>query len=397
MGLSSAYSGPGGQAVREQQGGYNYNPPAASGGSSMGSTAQIFQTLFSNLGALSGNPLLGLGLNLAGNLYTNMQNRRSQNAANRLNYQMQQEQNAWNERMWHMNNEYNTPANQMKRLLAAGLNPDLMYGNPGQGTSAAPAQGTTPSHADAFQSLGFGDMFSNAQQLMMQKKANDANIRLMQSQADSLDAETKLKERGMTVEEKRLKLQEQELQTTIDQFDKMMPFYQAQIDKIKSDKKVSDEQADEIFWRNLINSKTYGYQMERLQAELDKIKAEEHLTSKQANYFEKLTEGCIQGLLMGEIELSHAGIKDWYETKMLEYDWIRSRDTLDDDISVSHDAAKVSSRSRWEYRSWWNTGMRYLGAATGVVGNIFSGNASYQLNPGASAGSNFKPRFKLRL
>lgn len=209
MGLSSAYSGPGGQAVREQQGGYNYNPPAASGGSSMGSTAQIFQTLFSNLGALSGNPLLGLGLNLAGNLYTNMQNRRSQNAANRLNYQMQQEQNAWNERMWHMNNEYNTPANQMKRLLAAGLNPDLMYGNPGQGTSAAPAQGTTPSHAEAFQSLGFGDMFSNAQQLMMQKKANDAQIKLMNSQAEQMDTETQLKKKDLGTYDKRFELVKQ--------------------------------------------------------------------------------------------------------------------------------------------------------------------------------------------
>lgn len=372
MGLSTAYSGPGGQLVREQQGGYDYNPPAAPGGSDFGSTAQIFQSLFSNLGAMSGNPLFGLGLSLAGNLYTNMQNRRSQNAANRLNHQMQQEQNAWNERMWHMNNEYNTPANQMKRLLAAGLNPDLMYGNPGQGTSASPAQGTTPSHADAFQSLGFGDMFSNAQQLMMQKKANDANIRLMQSQADSLDAETKLKERGMTVEEKRLKLQEKELQSTIDQFDKMMPYYQAQIEKIKSDKKVSDEQADEIFWRNLMNSKTYGYQMERLQAELDKIKSEYKLNSKQAYYYTQLAEECIQGLAMGTIELSHAGIKDWYETKMMENEWLKSNNEL-----------KISNKSTFEYLDGWNVAMRYFGAVTGSIGNILSGNASYQINPPA--------------
>lgn len=385
MGLSSAYSGPGGQQVREQQGGYDYNPPAASGGSDFGSTAQIFQTLFSNLGALSGNPLLGLGLNLAGNLYTNMQNRRSQNAANRLNYQMQQEQNAWNEKMWHMNNEYNTPANQMKRLLAAGLNPDLMYGNPGQGTSAAPAQGTTPSHAEAFQSLGFGDMFSNAQQLMMQKKANDANIRLMQSQADSLDAETKLKERGMTVEEKRLKLQEKELQSTIDQFDKMMPYYQAQIEKIKSDKKVSDEQADEIFWRNLMNSKTYGYQMERLQAELDKIKSEYKLNSKQAYYYTQLAEECIQGLAMGTIELSHAGIKDFYETKMMENEWLKSNNEL-----------KISNKSTFEYLDGWNVAMRYFGAVTGSIGNILSGNASYQINPPARKVSKSSVFTKLR-
>lgn len=209
MGLSTAYSGPGGQAVREQQGGYNYNPPVASSGGSSGSTSQIFQTLFSNLGAMSGNPFFGLGLNFLGNMYTNLQNRRAVNRTNRLNYQMQQEQLAWNERMWHMNNEYNTPANQMKRLIAAGLNPDLMYGNPSQGTSSAPAQGTNPAQAQPFQMQGFGDMFSNAQQLMMQKKANDAQIKLMNSQAEQMDAETQLKKKDLGTYDKRFELVKQ--------------------------------------------------------------------------------------------------------------------------------------------------------------------------------------------
>lgn len=367
MGLSSAYSGPGGQNVREQQGGYNYNSPAsASGGSSSSGISDLFQGLFSLLGSVSQSPFLGV----LGNLFTNSQNRRSVEETNRLNYQMQQQQNAWNERMWHMYNEYNTPANQIKRLKEAGLNPNLLYGNPSQGTSSAPAQGTAPSHAEAFQSLGFGDMISNAQQLMMQKKANDANVRLMQAQADSLDAETTLKERGLSLDEKRVKIQEQELQSSIDQFEKMMPFYEAQIDKIKSDKKVSDEQADEIFWRNLINSRTYGYQMERLQAELDKIKAEEHLTSKQAYYYTQLAEECIQEIAQGKIELSHAGIRDWYETKMLENDWI-----------MSNNDKKISNVRSIEYTGGWNTAMRYFGAVTGSIGNIVSGNASYQLNP----------------
>lgn len=208
MGLSSAYSGPGGQQVREQQGGYDYNPPAPSGGSSSG-TMDIFKNLFSALGSLSENPLFGLGLNLFGNLFTNSQNRRSIEQTNRLNMQMQQYQNAWNERMWHMNNEYNTPANQIKRLKEAGLNPDLMYGNPSQGTSSSPAQGTSLSHAEAFQSLGFGDMFSNAQQLMMQKKANDAQIKLMNSQAEQMDAETQLKKKDLGTYDKRFELVKQ--------------------------------------------------------------------------------------------------------------------------------------------------------------------------------------------
>ena len=51
-------------------------------------------------------------------------------------------QNEYNRQMWEMQNEYNTPANQMKRYLEAGLNPNLIYsqGNPGNASSAPEMQ-----------------------------------------------------------------------------------------------------------------------------------------------------------------------------------------------------------------------------------------------------------------
>ena len=47
---------------------------------------------------------------------------------NAANEEMQQQQNKWNLEQWHRNNAYNHPAAQMQRLKAAGLNPDLLYG-----------------------------------------------------------------------------------------------------------------------------------------------------------------------------------------------------------------------------------------------------------------------------
>jgi len=393
MGLSTAYSGPGGQNVREAQGGYEYNSPAASSGGS--SIPDWLKSVFSFLGSSSGATLIGSGLDFLGNLYTNRQNRRSIEETNRLNYQMQQEQNAWNERMWHMNNEYNTPANQMQRLKEAGLNPNLLYGNPSQGTSSAPAQGTNPAQAQAFQSLGFGDMFSNAQQLMMQKKANDANIRLMQAQADSLDAETTLKERGMSLDEKRVNLQERELETSIQQFAEMKPYYEAQIDKIKSDKKVSDEQADEIFWRNMITSRTYGHQMEMLHAELQKLKSEYNLNNKQADYYQHMAELYSIEVLKGNVDYSVYGLQKFYETEMMRNAYIRDDHSLFPDLNAIEREDKLGERRFREYNHSWNIFMRYVGATTGAIGNIFSGNANYQLNSGLSSGSNFKSKFKL--
>lgn len=46
-------------------------------------------------------------------------------------------QNIWNKRMWDEQNEYNSPVQQKQRLLDAGLNPALMYGN---GASTGNAQ-----------------------------------------------------------------------------------------------------------------------------------------------------------------------------------------------------------------------------------------------------------------
>ena len=66
---------------------------------------------------------------------------------NAANEEMQQQQNKWNLEQWHRNNAYNHPAAQMQRLKAAGLNPDLLYGqNAGgaMGNSSSPAQGTQP-------------------------------------------------------------------------------------------------------------------------------------------------------------------------------------------------------------------------------------------------------------
>lgn len=49
-------------------------------------------------------------------------------------------QNAQNIALWNMQNEYNTPANQMKRFMDAGLNPNLIYS---QSNEAGSIQGGT--------------------------------------------------------------------------------------------------------------------------------------------------------------------------------------------------------------------------------------------------------------
>ena len=74
------------------------------------------KTFFGNLLEGAGNALTSGVFGLASNLLSNRGAKRRQQLADQQNV-----------KFWNMQNEYNTPANQMKRLQDAGLNPNLIY------------------------------------------------------------------------------------------------------------------------------------------------------------------------------------------------------------------------------------------------------------------------------
>lgn len=53
--------------------------------------------------------------------------------------QLQNDMNAFNKEMWDLNNEYNSPARQLERARAAGINPNIVFGQP---VAATPVQQT---------------------------------------------------------------------------------------------------------------------------------------------------------------------------------------------------------------------------------------------------------------
>ena len=86
-------------------------------------------------------PLVGAALvSGASSLLGNLIGGASQSSANATNmeiarmnnehqYKMFQEQMAYNTDMWNKQNEFNDPSNQVKRLLAAGINPSAVFGS----------------------------------------------------------------------------------------------------------------------------------------------------------------------------------------------------------------------------------------------------------------------------
>ena len=104
-----------------------------------------------------GGGIVGLGTSLIGNLFGNKSRRKEADRAfNR------------SKAMFDYTNQYNTPARQMERLKAAGLNPALMYGQGNTGNASNPPQ----------------------QQAAEQKNPLDLNSMLLYAQIRNIDADT---------------------------------------------------------------------------------------------------------------------------------------------------------------------------------------------------------------
>lgn len=130
---------------------------------------------------------LGAVTGLIGNNQTNKTNIRLQREQNEWNAKQAAQANEWNMQQWQRENEYNAPAQQMARLEAAGLNPNLMYAQGNTGTAskltAEVPQGVAPakvSNSLAYLSNAVIPIISMYQDL--QNKSAQHTIQLKQAQ-----------------------------------------------------------------------------------------------------------------------------------------------------------------------------------------------------------------------
>lgn len=118
-------------------------------------------------GIISGGQLLS---NTLGNIFQNRQNR-----------ELAQQGQEFEKQMWSKTNEYNSPEQQMIRLKAAGLNPNLVYGTgnvSGQTSSPAPRAhvATVKNVMEGAQPINSLSMLSQYQDIKNKQITND-NIR----------------------------------------------------------------------------------------------------------------------------------------------------------------------------------------------------------------------------
>ena len=161
----------------------------------MADSPSFFQSYGNSLisggaGIISG--LFGaLGQNIAINKQIKAQ--QEENEKNRTyNFNLAQLQNKWNLEQWNRENEYNSPAQQMARLKAAGLNPDMMYQNGTSGLTAASSPSMTagaPSSPVDMSALGQKRTIGDAIHQGLQDALLGAQIDVMKSEARKNNAQ----------------------------------------------------------------------------------------------------------------------------------------------------------------------------------------------------------------
>ncbi len=131
-------------------------------------------------------PASGLIGTALGAIATNKQNQKSRDFS-REQYQTQKNDNL---AFWNQQNDYNNPANQMKRLQAAGLNPNMVYGQSSGGASGQASPIKTPDLQSAqFRVPDFGGIGQAGQGVV----DNYWDTKIKQAQVDNLRVDNTVK------------------------------------------------------------------------------------------------------------------------------------------------------------------------------------------------------------
>ena len=305
-----------------------------------------------DLGASIGSAVLGSGANIISTAMTN-----------RANERMQQQQNAWNLEQWERNNAYNSPAAQMQRLKAAGINPDLMYGqnaSGASGNSSAPAQGTQPIPKQPF----FLDPL-----MLAQLKNIDADTELKKSDANQKDAQTEGINYDNITKEASAAYQEEWLETwngydknkKRQMFDNMLSTCYIQEENALESAKNGKFQNEEDYWNHMlqlyiIKGSIYGF---------DGLKIEYGGLSATPEWISRMQQGKMNDLISKQIEgaLTEGNIDfvrkhfQLMDASLVGQQRENAKKLLEEDILKIEKRIKELER---DYQEWYNDDSKIL-------------------------------------
>ena len=188
--------------------------------------------------------LLGGVTNLIGNAMQNKAQAEEAQKARDFQREERDLQNQWNLDMWNMQNEYNTPEQQMQRMVEAGINPSAAaQGISGNGSTAGSVQGASNGSgikADVVNPLGgLGEAIGNSVNGMMAMRQGQADLALKEEQANALNLDNQIREKDLGIKSNEYEISESTKQDRIKEAKSMA-------DKAFADKEISEQQRDLI-------------------------------------------------------------------------------------------------------------------------------------------------------
>lgn len=146
--------------------------------------------------------LLGAGLGVVSSIGSMIgQNRairqqiRAQQEENRKNREynlmLARTQNQWNIEQWQRENDYNSPTAQMSRFRAAGLNPNLAYGQMSNGASSPTLTSGAASSPTDMSAIGNKRNFGQAMQESLNLEMQKAQIEAIKAGTEKTKEDTK--------------------------------------------------------------------------------------------------------------------------------------------------------------------------------------------------------------
>ena len=176
---------------------YYLNVPAGKPAGSLASIPQTNKTR-SSMGIMD---ILGAGLGAVSSIGSMIgQNRairqqikaqQQENQKNReYNLMLARTQNQWNLEQWQRENDYNSPTAQMARFRAAGLNPNLAYGQMSNGASSPTLTSGAASSPTDMSAIGNKRNFGQAMQEMLGLEMQKAQIEAIKAGTEKTKADT---------------------------------------------------------------------------------------------------------------------------------------------------------------------------------------------------------------
>lgn len=120
-------------------------------------------------------------------VYTTIEQKNAQERQNKANMALAQYQYDRQMEAWNMQNQYNSPLNQIARLRAAGLAPELMYGNGGASAGNA-------SEYPKYNAPNMVQEFAPITQALPQMLSLYQSFQMKQAQINNVKADTRAKE-----------------------------------------------------------------------------------------------------------------------------------------------------------------------------------------------------------